>query len=90
MGAKTDEFENYLTNVSSNFLNYEEAKKEYYKSNLQITHIWVSGFGWENTILIEEDFKTLEKISNENDICIFLGVQKESDKQLILKGYINE
>ena len=79
MGAKTNDFENYLTDVNKNFLSAKENK-------LIITHLWVDSFGWENTILIEQDFVKLEKLEGvfEND-NIMIGIQKEGFNYRILK-----
>jgi hypothetical protein len=79
MGAKTNNFENYLTDVNKNFLSVEENK-------LTITHLWVDGFGWENTILIEDDFKLLEKLEGvfEGD-NIMVGIEKEGFNYRIVK-----
>jgi len=59
------------------------------KKEIILTHFWVSGFGWEDTILIEEDFKELDKLGeNEKDGIVFIGVQKLGNgKNHILKGY---
>lgn len=49
-----------------------------------ITHYWVSGFGWENTIFQKEDFKTFEKIGyNESDGEIFLGITENNKKHIL-------
>ena len=81
MGAKIDEFQNYLSDINKNFLSVKEDK-------LTITHLWVDGIGWENTILIEEDFKNLDRL-NTGDEIILIGTQKESYVSQILKGYYN-
>lgn len=53
-----------------------------------ITHLWVKDFGWENTILIEEDFKELEKLGeNTTDGLILIGLQNGGKKRQILKAY---
>lgn len=79
MDAKTNDFENYLTDVNKNFLSSKETK-------LTITHLWVDGFGWENTILIEEDFQLLEKLEGvfEGD-SIMVGIEKEGFNYRIVK-----
>lgn len=57
--------------------------------NIEITHYWVSGFGWENTIFQTEDFITIEKMGfNEVDGFIFLGINDNGGKH-ILKGFIH-
>ena len=54
------------------------------------THLWVEGFGWENTILIQEDFKELEKLGeNEKDGLILIGLQNQANKRQILKAVLN-
>lgn len=77
MGAKKDDFENYLTDVNKNFSSVEENK-------LTITHLWVDGFGWENTILIEKDFIKIEILSADGEL-ILLATQENKTTQ-ILKG----
>lgn len=79
MGAKTDDFINYLTDVNDNFLSVNKDKTI-------ITHLWVDGFGWENTILIEEDFQLLEKLEGvfEGD-NIMVGVEKNGSNYRIVK-----
>ena len=55
-----------------------------------ITHLWVKDFGWENTILIQEDFKKLEKLGeNEKDGLILIGLQNQANKRQILKAVLN-
>lgn len=50
------------------------------------THLWVSGFGWENTIFLPSDFEEVEKLGeNTNDGTIFIGVN--GNAKHILKGY---
>jgi hypothetical protein len=54
--------------------------------NIRFTHYWVSGFGWENTIFLPEDFETVELLgSNEKDGQIFCGIN--GNAKHILKGY---
>ena len=51
------------------------------------THIWVSGFGWENTIFKTEDFIEVEKLGeNEADGVVFLATNEKGGKH-IFKGY---
>ena len=58
------------------------------KNEIIITHLLVKGFGWENTILIKEDFERLEKLGeNKEDGLVLLGKQHKSNKLQILKGY---
>lgn len=55
-----------------------------------ITHLWVKDFGWENTILIENDFIELEKLGeNEKDGLVLIGLQKDCKKRQILKAEQN-
>ena len=50
------------------------------------THYWVTGFGWENTIFINEDFENVEVLGyNKKDGTIFLAKNKLG-KNHILKG----
>lgn len=53
------------------------------------THLWVKDFGWERTILIEEDFKELEILGANDEGIIFLGTQTEKSKRQILRGNLN-
>jgi hypothetical protein len=80
MGAKTDDFLNYVSDVNKNFLKVKEIKE------IKITHRWVNGFGWENTILIESDFKYLEKLpTNKQGENIALALEKQGFNYLIIK-----
>lgn len=57
--------------------------------NMEFTHYWVSGFGWENTIFQPEDFETVEEMGfNDFDGYIFLGINGNGDlsRKHILKG----
>ncbi len=55
--------------------------------NIIFTHLFISGFGWENTIYQQEDFKEIELLGeNEKDGKIFIAVQ-DNGKIQILKGY---
>ncbi|AFM54716.1 hypothetical protein B617_gp55 [Nonlabens phage P12024S] len=76
MGAKTNDFENYLTDVNKNFLSVNKDKTI-------ITHLWVDGFGWENTILIEEDFLSIYKTDSKDNIAV--GLDKISLNYVVLK-----
>ncbi len=54
------------------------------------THLWVSEFGWENTIYCEEDFTTVELLGeSEKDGCVFIAIQ-ENSVQHIIKGYYSK
>lgn len=56
--------------------------------NTIITHLWVKDFGWENTILIVDDFQELEKLGeNTADGLILIGLQNGGKKRQILKAY---
>ncbi|AFM54774.1 hypothetical protein P12024L_54 [Nonlabens phage P12024L] len=81
MGAKTNDFENYLTDVNKNFLSVNKDKTI-------ITHLWVDGFGWENTILIEEDFLSIYKTDSKDNIAV--GLDKISLNYVVLKIQENE
>lgn len=53
---------------------------------MEFSHYWVSGFGWENTIYQPEDFVTVEEMGfNDIDGHIFLGINDKGGKH-ILKG----
>ncbi len=55
-------------------------------TKMGFTHYWVSGFGWENTIYLPEDFVTVEELGfNDIDVYIFLGINETGGKH-ILKG----
>jgi hypothetical protein len=56
---------------------------------IEFTHYWISGFGWENTIFQPEDFTKVEKMGyNDTDGYIFLGISDKESKH-ILKGKYN-
>jgi hypothetical protein len=66
----------------------EEIEEYDKKIKIVFTHIWVTNFGWENTILISEDFEELEHLCTvEDNVKIFTGKQKDSLNRIILKGY---
>lgn len=53
---------------------------------ITFTHYWVTGFGWENTIFLQEDFSSVEELGfNDIDGHIFLGINDNGIKH-ILKG----
>ena len=55
---------------------------------VKFTGIWVKGFGWEDTILQQEDFIEFEELGfNDKDGQIFIGYQMEGLNKQILKGY---
>lgn len=52
--------------------------------NLIITHYWVTGFGWENTIYLPEDFDRFEQLGeNETDGEIWIGYSKDGGKHIL-------
>ena len=56
---------------------------------IEFTHYWVSGFGWENTIYHPEDFVTVEEMGFNNiDGYIFLGVNDKGGKHILKGVYI--
>lgn len=55
---------------------------------IELTHLWVTGFGWETTILVSEDFKELEVLGRNDEGVIFIGTQNVASKRQILKGTI--
>lgn len=57
------------------------------KPQIKFTHDWVSGFGWENTIFLPEDFVEVEKLGeNEIDGVVFIATNEHGGKH-ILKGH---
>lgn len=57
------------------------------KLKVRFSHLWVSGFGWENTILSPEDFEEVELLGeSEKDGKVYIAIQDNGKKQ-ILKGY---
>lgn len=56
---------------------------------MEFTHYFVSGFGWENTIFLPEDFVSVEKLGeNEVDGIIFIAINEHGGAH-ILKGFYN-
>jgi hypothetical protein len=52
------------------------------------THLWVTTFGWENTIYSPSDFKEVEELGrNDIDGIIFYGKFCDEGNTHILKGY---
>ena len=85
MGAKTDDFLKFIDNKTeefkSNFLDVNNIEDK-----TTISHVWVNGFGWERTVLLEEDFKYLEKLQGNNQYKnIAIGIQEDGFNFLILK-----
>ncbi|MDT7832438.1 hypothetical protein RQM59_08605 [Flavobacteriaceae bacterium S356] len=61
------------------------------KVKVELTHLWVTDFGWEDTILIEEDFQELEILGTSNeDGVVFIGTQTDKSKRQILKGTLKQ
>lgn len=57
------------------------------KTEIRFTHLWVTDFGWENTIYLQEDFEEVELLGdNDKDGKVFVAIQ-DNGKQQILKGY---
>jgi hypothetical protein len=57
-------------------------------SKIVFTHLWVDGFGWENTILIYSDFVDIE-LFGIGDIGELVFICEEAKgKPRILKGNI--
>jgi hypothetical protein len=54
--------------------------------NIEFTHYWVTGFGWENTIFLPSDFIEVDElgVSDTNEI-VFIGINETGGKH-ILKG----
>lgn len=58
--------------------------------NMEFTHYWVSGFGWENTIYQPEDFVTVEEMGfNDIDGHIFLGINEKGGKHILKGVYVS-
>lgn len=56
--------------------------------NVNFTHYWVTGFGWENTIFLPSDFESVEILGeNENDGTVFLCINDKGGQQ-IMKGTV--
>ena len=88
MGSKINDFQNWVSDKTIEFDNDFLSQKNVItekEKKLIITHLWVSGFGWESTILLEEDFAKVEKINNHGEL-LFLATQENKVIQ-ILKGY---
>ena len=46
-------------------------------SNIEFTHYWVTGFGWEHTIFQVEDFVEVEKLGeSEQGGFVFIAINK--------------
>lgn len=55
-------------------------------SNIEFTHYWVSGFGWENTIFQPEDFVEVENLGESEKDVVFIAINDAGGKH-ILKGH---
>ncbi|WP_052444275.1 hypothetical protein [Flammeovirga sp. OC4] len=54
------------------------------KRKIIFSHLWVSGFGWENTILDSDDFEEIELLGiNEVDGEIFVGLQDNKVERIL-------
>lgn len=57
--------------------------------NIEFTHYWVSGFGWENTIFQPEDFVTVEEMGyTDEDGYIFLLIDEQGSQYLFKGVYV--
>lgn len=60
------------------------------KEQIEFTHYWVSGFGWENTIFQQEDFVAVEVFGqSEKDGYVFIAINDSGGKH-ILKGFYSQ
>lgn len=89
MGAETETQYNEFPKLDQWFADIDDAFnriKNSHKRKIIITHLWVDGFGWENTILIEEDFKLLEKLEGVFEVeNIMIGIEKNGFNFRIVK-----
>jgi hypothetical protein len=51
---------------------------------MNFTHYWVESFGWENTIFQPSDFKEVEKLGENKEGIIYLGIAENSKKHILL------
>jgi len=67
-------------------------KFKFYKmkiKNIEFTHYWISGFGWENTIFIPEDFVQVEKLGeNDKDGIVFIAINDNGGKHILKGRYV--
>lgn len=58
-------------------------------NKVSFTHLWVDGFGWENTVHLPSDFAELEVFGMDDEIgvLIFLGISDRGGVR-ILKGTV--
>jgi len=58
-------------------------------SNIEFTHYWVTGFGWEHTIFQVEDFVEVEKLGeSEQDGFVFIAINKVGAKHILKGRYV--
>jgi hypothetical protein len=56
------------------------------KEQIDFTHYWVSGFGWEVTVFLPSDFVEVKEFGRFiRDEIVFIGIN-QSGGQHILKG----
>ena len=59
-------------------------------SDIEFTHYWVSGFGWEITIFQPGDFETVELMGeNEQDGLIFIAINDTGGKHILKGNYVS-
>ena len=51
---------------------------------MTFTHYWVTDFGWENTIFQQSDFKEVEKLGENKEGIIYLGIADNNKKHILL------
>jgi len=61
-------------------------KKHYIEKGIIFTHLWVDGFGWENTIYGVEDFIKCNCIGTNGNDKIYHCVN-DRNIPVIIKGY---
>jgi len=52
--------------------------------NLNFTHYWVTGFGWENTIFQSGDFTEVEKLGESDEGVAYIGVADNGKTHILL------
>jgi len=57
---------------------------------LTFTHYWVTGFGWENTAFIPDDFIKVEKLGETSEGVIYIAFNKLAGKHIFLNKINNE
>jgi len=56
---------------------------------IKFNKYWLSGFGWEQTVFIPEDFvEVKEVLKKDNDSVIFIAFNKFGDKHLFIGKYL--